>query len=220
LYDAVQKGFSRATGEIMAYLGADDLYHAGSFFTAAEIFSRYPAVKWLLGAMTLHDEYGRNIAVGNSRRFNRYDFLSGDYKFIQQESCFWRRSLWEIAGSRVDTTLRYAGDLELWLRFFRHEPLYVIDALIGSFRYRSSAQLSLDGMDKYIAEAERCLAQELATLSAKERRKLFGYQLSKKIIKPLGMFNRVHLSRKLSELFFGKPQKLSFDRSTQQYEFR
>jgi hypothetical protein len=100
------------------------------------------------------------VNICPSRKFTRYDFLAGDFKWIQQESCFFRRILWEKAGSYIDKSFRYAGDLELWMRFFRFEKLYVTNALIGGFRMRSSNQLSLEGMSKYLEEAQKVIKDE------------------------------------------------------------
>jgi glycosyltransferase involved in cell wall biosynthesis len=102
LYDAVRKGFARTSGDIMAWLNADDMYHPGALASVAEIFSSFPEVRWLVGADTNFDEKGRTVNVRTSRRFSRYDFLAGDCKLLQQESCFWRRELWQVAcGARV-----------------------------------------------------------------------------------------------------------------------
>ena len=75
--------------------------------------------------------------------FSRAGFLRGEYfprpgslnsGWIQQESTFWRRSLWDKAGGRVDASLRVAGDFELWARFFDHADLYGVTTPIGGFR--------------------------------------------------------------------------------------
>lgn len=49
MYDAIQKGFSKATGEIMAYINSDDKFHYNALFTAAAIFSSEEDVEWILG---------------------------------------------------------------------------------------------------------------------------------------------------------------------------
>src|ERR1044071_10153093 len=53
MYDGLQKGLSRSTGEIMAWINSDDLFHPGSFMTVTEIFSHYEQVKWLQGVPTV-----------------------------------------------------------------------------------------------------------------------------------------------------------------------
>jgi glycosyltransferase involved in cell wall biosynthesis len=218
MYDALQKGFEKSTGEIMAWINADDLYHRKSFFIVAEIFSKFTDVNWLVGASTIWDEYDRGIDVYQSRKFSRYDFLIGDYKFIEQESCFFRRILWEKAGSYIDKSLKYAGDFELWLRFFRHDKLYVVNALIGGFRMKSADQLSLEGMPKYLKEAKKILKSE--KINDKERYKIIRYKF---IFSVLGFFYHFleRLMNKYRKIEFGLATKsIIFNRFTQQFKMK
>lgn len=215
MYDAIEKGFKKSKGEILAWINADDLYHNKSFFIIAEIFSKYQNINWLVGASAFWDEYGRGIDVTRSRKFTRYDFLSNDYKWIQQESCFFRRILYEKAGSYVDKTLKYAGDFELWSRFFRYEQLYVVNALIAGFRIRSSNQLSLECMPKYLEEVKNISKSEILTKN--EKIKILRYKiiynfinfLSKLLLKILDKYRKKE---------FGKTINIKFNRITQQFE--
>jgi hypothetical protein len=201
----------------MAWINADDLYHRKSFFIVAEIFSRFPNVNWLVGATTIFDEYGRGINVYQSRKFTKYDFLMGDYKWLQQESCFFRRILWKKAGSYIDKTLQYAGDFELWFRFFRYEKLYTVNALIGGFRMRSSNQLSLEGRSKYLEEADNAL--KIEQIGKKDMIKIKRYKVLFSILK---FFFKVteKIMNKYRELEFGQAKSFNFNRLTQQFEMR
>jgi glycosyltransferase involved in cell wall biosynthesis len=161
LYDAIQKGFDKSTGEIMAWINSDDMYAKGSFSIVSEIFSNFKQVSWLIGMPSAYDELGRTIRVDRFKRWSKFNYYTGDYEWIQQESVFWRRSLWENSGSKMNVELKLAGDLELWTRFFRLEKLYVIDALLSGFRVRSSNQLSLEHLDDYHIEAKRIIELEV-----------------------------------------------------------
>jgi len=131
---ALNKGFAHTTGEIMCWINSSDLYYPWTLATVAEIFSQLPQVEWIMGVASQFDAGGRPRAVGSSYGMNVYDVLAGDYKWIQQESVFWRRRLWERAGGRLDQDLRCAGDFDLWLRFFRLTPLYSVGTVLGGFR--------------------------------------------------------------------------------------
>jgi len=217
MYEAIQKGFDKSTGEIMAWINADDLYHRKSFFIIAELFSKYTKINWLVGASTQWDERGRGTNIDKSRKFTRYDFLMRDFKWIQQESCFFRRALWDKAGSYIDKTLHYAGDFELWLRFFRFEKLYVTNALVGGFRIRSSNQLSLEGMPKYLEEADMMLRKE--SLSINDRIKIKRYKIImfffKIIIKILEK-----IMNKYRKIELGTISDINFNRETQEFEMK
>lgn len=215
MYDAIQKGFDRCSGDIMAWIGSDDMYYQKSFFTVSEIFTKFDSVNWLVGAITHLDEKGRTISIDRSRKFTRYDLLTGDFKWIQQESCFWHRSLWEKADSTLNTSLRLAGDLDLWVRFSRYEELHVTHALIGAFRIRSSNQLSLEGMDEYLKEAKIILKSE--KIEGEEKRLLRNYKFIKKI-RRIRILKKSWFLKKMFDKYYNNTE-IHFNRTNQEFEY-
>jgi glycosyltransferase involved in cell wall biosynthesis len=168
LYDALQKGFSKATGEIMAWINSDDLYHRQAFFTVASIFGKFPQVRWLMGSNSYFDEdgncftYERDIFEERWSKWRAYLF---DGSFIQQESVFWKRALWEEAGGHISGEYSLAADFELWLRFFRYAELYSTSFLLGGFRMRKSGQLSDKYRKQYLEQVKTLLARENKKIS-------------------------------------------------------
>jgi glycosyltransferase involved in cell wall biosynthesis len=160
---ALQKGFEKTTGDIMAWINADDKYHAGAFQAVAEIFNTFPEIKWLMGHPMLYSWKG--IAINHIShewaRWSKFRFFVGDYLAIQQESTFWKRELWEQAGGTIGLDVQIAADFELWCRFFRYEKLYTTNALIGGFRFSSAEQLSLKNKKLYIAECKKIIRREI-----------------------------------------------------------
>jgi glycosyltransferase involved in cell wall biosynthesis len=135
MYEALNKGFSRSSGEIMSWLSATDLLHFRSLFVVAGIFRRFPQVEWITGRQSVTNEEGENIMVSRFlNRWSRVRFLAGANRYIQQESTFWRRRLWDRAGGYVDASNKNGSDFELWLRFFRYAPIYCVNSIIGCFR--------------------------------------------------------------------------------------
>lgn len=227
LYDAVQKGFDKSTGEIMAWINSDDLYHPKSFSVVSEIFSKFNRVKWLQGCPTSFDENGRIISTGPFKRWSKLDYYLGDFKWIQQESAFWHRSLWNKSGGTIDTKLKYAGDLDLWLRFFRYEQLFVTTAILAGFRLRASNQLSLDHLDEYVLEAEKVISNELENnLTEKEKTVLDKIKRLSKSVNTnrnrlVNLINRQLFGTKLNEIKqqeYPLPNVISFDRITQEFK--
>jgi glycosyltransferase involved in cell wall biosynthesis len=162
-YNAINEGFKKTTGEIMAWLNSDDMYHHHAFFKMAYLFDKYEGLLWVTGRHTLWDKAGKCSHIEkNLLTFSRSQYLQKNYcsPCIQQESTFWRRYLWETAGGTLRTDLEYAGDLELWTRFFRFAPLYTIDTLIGGYRKHGNQKANLF-MDRYIEEAEKVLDDEI-----------------------------------------------------------
>ena len=177
MYDALNKGFARSSGEIMGWLSATDMLHVGSLFVVASVFMRFPEVEWITGIPTNFNEWGMTVRVHRLPRWSRARFLIGANRYIQQESTFWRRSLWERAGGRLDASLKMAGDFELWVRFFRHAQLYSVNALIGGFRMHRSS-LGLANINECHRIHDQIIRQEIQSL--RMRRIVFMlYNLSK-----------------------------------------
>lgn len=133
---ALNKGFSRTSGEIMAWINSDDMYTPWSFKVVSEIFSQLPHVMWIMGFTSLWNDAGAMIHAGRVQK-NIFDFLLGNYAWIQQESVFWRRELWEKAGGYINQNYKLMVDGELWTRFFLHEELYTVHCILGGYRLHS-----------------------------------------------------------------------------------
>jgi hypothetical protein len=176
MYDAINKAFARTSGDAMSdamrdamgggamgWISATDLLHAGSLFVVGSVFRAFPEVEWITGRPTGFSDEGMAVETLRLRRWSRMRFLAGANRYIQQESTFWRRSLWDRSGARVDDTRRSASDFELWVRFFRFARLYPVDALIGGFRSHPDS-LGLRNLEECHRIHEEILAQEVAAL--------------------------------------------------------
>jgi hypothetical protein len=157
LYSALNKGLSRTTGDVMAWVNSSDLYYPWTLETVAEIFSQLPEVQWIMGVPTQFSAAGGPRSV-HRRYFNVYDILAGNYRWVQQESVFWRRSLWERAGGQLDESLRYAADFDLWLRFLRLTPLYHVDTVLGGWRVHDD-HLGELGHGRYMSEVDALVSR-------------------------------------------------------------
>ncbi len=114
-------------------------------------------------AIGIWDYHGYCVGFGSSPGFSREAFLDGCYLprgrkglcWIQQESTFWRRSVWEKTGGYIDTQYTLAGDFDLWSRFYYFADLYGVCSPLAGFRKRLN-QRSKD-KKKYFAEADKSL---------------------------------------------------------------
>lgn len=150
MYDALNKGFRKATGEIFGWLNSDDKLLPGSLFVVGDIFMNNKKVNWVTGYASNLDSMGRIVKVKQQPFLTRYNFYRGPIQGIQQESTFFSRKLFYEAGGQLNIHYRYAADYELWFRFFKEADLYYVNTVIGAF-CRRSGQLS----EKYYAEYYR-----------------------------------------------------------------
>jgi len=191
VYDALNTGFARSTGHIMGWLNASDQLHIKSLFVVGSIFAALPDVEWITGRPTGFNASGMTILVKDLPHWSRHRFLAGANHYIQQESTFWRRSLWERAGGRLDSSYRDAGDCELWVRFFRYAQLYSVDALIGGFRPHADAITSTQKLE-YERHLGEIIDRELSSLQGAGKARFFRRldEFMQRIPKVRGLWQR------------------------------
>ena len=165
-YDAINKGFKKSTGDIMAWINSDDKYTPYAFSVVADIFSISPEIEWITSLYpVVWNINGQPVYCGSYDGFEKISFFKGanleienSYvrSFIQQESTFWKRSLWDRSGGYLDSGFHSAGDFELWARFFNHAQLYGVYSLLGGFRKHENQKTS-QNLALYLEEAESVL---------------------------------------------------------------
>ena len=145
MYHALKKGFGFATGEIMAWINAGDILFPGAFHSVNRIFTEFTDCLWLTGFPTVLNAGGSVFParlIHLERLYRDFEFLNGSTYCVQQESTFFKKSLYDAVGG-ISTEYKLAGDYDLWAKFFQKTKLYVFNCLIGSFRVHSM-QLSSD----------------------------------------------------------------------------
>jgi glycosyltransferase involved in cell wall biosynthesis len=173
LYASLNSGFARSSGEIMGWLNADDKLHTNGLFLVGRVFRDLPDVEWITGRPTIFNEEGMTMIVSELPRWSRRRFLAGANRTIQQESTFWRRSLWEKAGGYLDVSGQFGhvSDFELWVRFFRHAKIYPVDGLIGGFRGHGDSRF-LQDMERWYAVHDKVVEAELARMPGERLQRL------------------------------------------------
>ncbi len=220
MYHAIQKGFDRSSGDIMAWLNSDDMYHPKALWVIAEIFLKFKEVNWITGINTIFDKDGRTVVVNKAKNWSKNHFSIGEWKYVQQESTFWRRSLWSKSGSHLDLSLKYAADMELWNRFFKYCDLISVTTLIGGFRNHGTSQLSNRFAQAYLTEVEDILQQDKCTFSKSKRKKIIIMRLLNILSNKLTEYH-VDWAAKILKSVFSKlnpsPLRIGFHLPTKQF---
>ena len=135
--EAINKGFQRATGEIVAWLNSDDLYLPGAVKKAVSAFQSNPDLGMVYGNAITIDQNGSLL---NTLAFPDWDFddlLA--FRIICQPAVFMRREILEKAG-HLSQHLHYMLDHELWLRVARLAPIQHIPDFLAAARHHPTAK--------------------------------------------------------------------------------
>jgi glycosyltransferase involved in cell wall biosynthesis len=158
--DALNKGFERTSGDILGWLNGDDLLLPGSLAYVAKFFESNPNVDVVYGDRIVIDSNGNE--VGRWILPSHSDRILSWIDYVPQETLFWRRSIWERIGSRLDPSFHFAMDWDLLVRFresgarFQHLPL-----CLGAFRVhaaqKTNVQIDAIGVDEMNRIRASCL---------------------------------------------------------------
>lgn len=146
MYDGIAKGFERVTGDIIAYINADDFYFPNSFSSVVDIFTEFPQESWLTGRTACANQKGQNfdcsLKLFPQQEFIRKGFFGQHSNcFISQESCFWRKSLLDKLDLDRFRQFKLAGDFFMWYTFSQYATLTTVNTNLGCFRFNEN-QLS------------------------------------------------------------------------------
>ncbi|ADE15676.1 glycosyl transferase family 2 [Nitrosococcus halophilus Nc 4] len=146
---AIAKGFSLSSGEIMAYLNSDDVLLPGTLNFVADYFRRHPEVDCLYGHRCIINEV--NQVVGHWILPRHSSFLMRRWDLIPQESCFWRRRLFEQKGN-IDTSFLFAMDYDLFVRYMSIGRFQRVNRFLAAFRVhqdsKTTTQLATIGKEE------------------------------------------------------------------------
>lgn len=146
--DAINKGLKLASGDILAFLNADDVYEKDCLRKVADFFENHPGTMWVYGKCRIIGKNGeethrpmtwlRNLWL---RHYTYGRLLI--VNFIPQPSVFWRRELTDEIGT-FPVEDQWVMDYEYWLRAGRkYDPGFIPDYL-ASFRIHPSSKTSVN----------------------------------------------------------------------------
>jgi len=135
--EAINKGLSRANGDILAWLNSDDYYLPGTISGVVKTFQENPDVVLVYGNMLAVNENGDTINLLKYSQLTLKDLLC--FQIIGQPAIFFRREALEKAGM-LDTGYNCFLDHHLWLRIALHGRILHVDETWAAARYHAEAK--------------------------------------------------------------------------------
>jgi glycosyltransferase involved in cell wall biosynthesis len=135
--DAINKGWKKSNGDILAWINADDIYCPGAVNAVVERFCEKDDVVLVCGAGQTFDVSGTILlSRKESRRIDPYAMLKQSGGVPMQPSVFLRRRVLDEVG-HLNTQLHYVMDWEYWIRIglhYRPEQLEKTNRILSNNR--------------------------------------------------------------------------------------
>lgn len=145
--DAINKGFRRARGQILAWINSDDVLLPGAVSAAVQALGECPDVAAVYGEGYRLDESGRILGrFPFTEPFNLWKLVYvADY--VLQQSLFMRRAALEEIGY-LDASLRYTMDWDLLIRLGKRYRIHYIPEFMGAIREYGAAKSFAGGRER------------------------------------------------------------------------
>lgn len=111
--DGLNKGFSRATGDVFGFLNADDLLLPGALRKVADFLLPRPEYDLVMGNGFITSADGTPIRRAIATSFTPFTFLHGGASFLQQATFFRREAYLKAGGFNVNNRTCWDGELFL-----------------------------------------------------------------------------------------------------------
>jgi len=129
--DAWNKGWKIAKGDIIGWIGADDIYMPDAVETIVSFFNENPDAYFVYGECEYIDGEGNITGKAKTREFNLHYALNNDNP-IPTMSAFYKKEVIRKIGW-MDTTIN-ACDYDYWIRVAKQFPMHHIKKVLSRFR--------------------------------------------------------------------------------------
>lgn len=167
--NAINFGFSQATGDVLGWIGCDDEFTPGALDFVLNFFTNNSNKDWLIGAcQRLNNEQKLALIQPSTYSLRKIKLING----IDQPSTFWRSSVYRKVGN-LDETFRYAFDWDYWCRFSLANISFGITSRILSKYWFSTSNLTSLGTEDQLEEQLRIISKYNSKRLAKHFKKRF-----------------------------------------------
>ncbi len=136
--DAINKGLKKASGDIVAWQNADDIYLPHCFERVADFFEENSDVKMVYGYYQRIDPQVKKLADVHPPSYKKWKFKYGRF-YPVQPSVFFRKEVFEELGY-LDESLHYCMDIDLYCRIVGRYKIGRIPHMLGAFRVHDESK--------------------------------------------------------------------------------
>ena len=138
--NAVNKGWSRATGDIVAYINSDDVYYPDAFRPVAEIFRTRPDVSWVAGEVNNGWSFADIQYTHIPRPTSLAECIGRKNYGFHQPGMFWRKGVLDKIGM-LNEARGYSFCHDFWIRsMLAGYEMYCLRKPITFFRLHEASQ--------------------------------------------------------------------------------
>lgn len=117
MYDALNKGFDRSSGEVFAWLNCDEQYLSGTLGKVAQHFTEHSGADMVYGDALMVDPEGHLLTYRKNPPLRRA-YVLADHLYTQSAAIFFRSRIF-ASGLRFDTAWKAVGDCDLIVRILK-----------------------------------------------------------------------------------------------------
>jgi glycosyltransferase involved in cell wall biosynthesis len=153
--DAINKGLNLSTGDIFAWLNADDYYEGGAFEKVTEVFKRHPEVGVIYGNCFMVSPTYKKLELKKPPETITLRRMLDYGNHIYGPASFYNLKLVKEVGG-FDTQIEYWMDYDMFLKLRKISEFYYLDENLANFMLRSNQKTPKKGNEnrkKYLKEA-------------------------------------------------------------------
>ncbi len=207
--NAINKGFSKATGDIINWINSDDQLVAGALQGVAKRFRENPDALMVHGRI----EYFGETSNYYSKNYTKKDLETryAAHICMPQPACFYKKQLLDEQGL-LDESLHFSMDTDLFVRAGLHYKIVQVEDVFARFRLHAASKSVSSFSQKFLTDNAVIFSRVLDTLDAEkeiEELKSLGLYTPATFLynKPSKQFNTTKLifyflSHRLSTLYF------------------
>jgi glycosyltransferase involved in cell wall biosynthesis len=159
---AINRGFERTDGELMAYVNSDDTLLPGAVSEMVAEVAADPALVMVYGDALYTDADSKQTGYLTSREWDPAGMVRNCDNHVVQPSSMWTRAAWEQAGP-FDERGYYFFDFELYLRLSALGPVKRVPRPWSTYREHAASKTVGDQLGKardYLRFADEFLTSD------------------------------------------------------------